>query len=129
MTPAIIAAIVGCLSGLAGLIAAVTLYVKAKTETERIKAETERIKVEREKTARDRNEDSDKLHDAVLKLQFDVSQHKGDIKLLFDKSDDSNKQIALLNTQFATMLAKMDSVIAALGELKEELKEELKDRR
>ena len=114
MTPAIIAAIVGCLSGLAGLIAAVTLYVKAKTETERIKAETERIKVEREKTARDRNEDSDKLHDAVLKLQFEVSQHKGDIKLLFDKADD---------TQLATVLTKMDNVITALGELKEELKD------
>lgn len=72
------------------------------------------------KTARDK--DSADLHDKVLSLEFKSTQNKDNITLLFEQVSDSNKQIALLNTQLATVLTKMDSVIDTLRELKDGIK-------
>jgi len=69
------------------------------------------------KTARDK--DSAELHDKVLALEFRATQNKDNISLLFEQVADTAKAVNALNTQFATMLTKMDSVLETLRELKD----------
>lgn len=112
MDPTITALVVACTS-LVG-----NLALLAKVIADKIKLTAERTET---KTARDR--DSQELHDKVLKLEFSSSQAKDNITLLFEKMEDSNKQSALLNTQLAQVITKMDSVIETLADLKAEIKE------
>jgi uncharacterized coiled-coil DUF342 family protein len=90
-----------------------------------VKVISDKIKLtnERNATKATRDADSTELHDKVLKLEFSSSQAKDNITLLFDKMEDSNKQSALLNTQLAQVITKMDSVIETLADLKAEIKE------
>ena len=69
------------------------------------------------KTARDK--DSAELHDKVLALEFKATQNKDNITLLFEQVADTAKAVGALNTQFATLLTKVDSVLETLRELKE----------
>lgn len=80
------------------------------------------VESDRLTTKEARDKDSLELHDKVLNLEFRSTQNKDNISLLFEQVSDSNKQIALLNTQLATVLTKMDSVIDTLRELKDEVK-------
>ena len=112
MDPVVTALIVACTS-LAG-----NLALLAKVITDKVKLTNERTET---KSARDK--DSQDLHDKVLKLEFSSAQAKDNIALLFTKMEDSNKQAALLNTQLAQVITKMDSVIETLADLKEEIKE------
>lgn len=90
-----------------------------------VKVISDKIKLtnERNATKATRDADSTELHDKVLKLEFSASQAKDNITLLFEKQEDSNKQAALLNTQLAQVITKMDSVIDTLADLKQEIKE------
>lgn len=112
MEPTVAALIVACTS----LVANLALLVKVITD--KIKLTNERTET---KSARDK--DSQELHDKVLKLEFNSTQAKDNISLLFAKLEDSNKQAALLNTQLAQVITKMDSVIDTLTELKKEMRE------
>lgn len=94
------------------------LALLVKVITDKIKLTNDRVA-----TAAARDKDSQELHDKVLKLEFSSSQAKDNITLLFDKMEDSNKQSALLNTQLAQVITKMDSVIETLADLKAEIKE------
>jgi len=112
MDPTITALIIACTS------LAANLAILAKVITDKIKLTTDRTET---KTARDK--DSAELHDKVLKLEFSAGLAKDNIGLLFTQVADSNKQVALLNTQIAQILTKMDSVIDTLMELKKDFKE------
>lgn len=112
MTPEIIAAVVSCLLGVAGLIAAVTAWVKAKTESERIRAE-------RLSTKQERDIDNQAIHDSILKLQFEVTSLKGTSVLHAEHIEDLNKQSATLNTTLAQVLTKLDNISETLKELKD----------
>jgi DNA repair exonuclease SbcCD ATPase subunit len=111
MTPEIIAAIVACLMGIAGLIAAITAWVKAKTSTEQIKAERLRTKESRDK-------DSQDLHDAVMKNTWEISQLK-DMSCHRDQViEQLQQQISILNSTMATTNVKLDTLTEAIKELK-----------
>lgn len=112
MTPTLTAAIVAFITGLGGLVTALTIYVKTKTDNEKIRAE-------RAETCRQRDNDSQELHDAVLKLQFQSTANKDNIQLLFDLNKDNTNAINTLNTQIATVLTKIDTIIDTLNEIKE----------
>lgn len=112
MDPTIAAFIVAATSLLANL------AILVKVVSDKIKLTNERAAT---KTMRDA--DSQQLHDKVLKLEFNSTQAKDNIGLLFTQVADSNKQISLLNNQLTQVLTKMDSVIDTLGELKQEIKE------
>ena len=112
MTPEIIAAVVSCLLGLAALFGAVTAWVKAKTESERIRAE-------RLSTKQERDNDSQAVHDSILKLQFEVTGLKDIASLHSEHIEDLNKQSATLNTTLAQVLVKLDNIFETLKELKE----------
>lgn len=113
--PEFIAAVIGVLTGIGSLLAAITLYVKNR-------ADVGSIREERKATKAVRDEDSQKMHDDILKLQFQEQQNKDNIGLLFNQVADSNKQISLLTQQLAQVLVKMDNVITTLQELKEDFK-------
>ena len=113
--PEFIAAIIGVISGFGALLTAIALFIKSR-------AEVGSIREERKATKALRDEDSQKMHDDILKLQFQGQQNKDNIGLLFQQVADSNKQIALMNQQLTQVLVKMDNVITTLKELKEDFK-------
>lgn len=76
-------------------------------------------KDDRAATKEARNKDSAELHDKVLALEFRATQNKDNISLLFEQVADTAKAVGALNTQFATLLTKVDSVLDTLKELKE----------
>ena len=115
--PEVIAAVVSVLMGLAGVLTAIALYIKSK-------ADVSAIREERKATKTVRDDDSQKMHDDILKLQFQSRENKDDIGLLFQQVADSNKQIALMNQQLTQVLVKMDNVITTLKELKEDFRNE-----
>lgn len=113
--PEIIAAVVSILMGVSGVLTAIAVYIKSR-------ADVSAIRDERKATKTLRDEDSQKMHDDILKLQFQEQQNKDNIGLLFQQVADSNKQIALMNQQLTQVLVKMDNVITTLKELKEDFK-------
>lgn len=115
--PEIIAAVVSVFMGVSGVLTAIAVYIKSR-------ADVSAIRDERKATKTLRDEDSQKMHDDILKLQFQEQQNKDNIGLLFQQVADSNKQIALMNQQLTQVLVKMDNVITTLKELKEDFKNE-----
>lgn len=113
--PEIIAAVVSVFMGVSGVLTAIAVYIKSR-------ADVSAIRDERKVTKTLRDEDSQKMHDDILKLQFQAQQNKDNIGLLFSQVADSNKQISLLTQQLAQVLVKMDNVITTLQELKEDFK-------
>lgn len=113
--PEFVTAVIAVLMGISAVLTAIAVYIKSK-------AEVGAIRDERNVTKAQRDEDSQRMHDDILKLQFQSRQDKDDIGLLFTQVADSNKQIALLTRQLSEVLVKMDSVIDTLKELKEDFK-------
>jgi uncharacterized coiled-coil protein SlyX len=60
------------------------------------------------------------LHDKVLALEFKATQNKDNITLLFEQVADTAKAVGALNTQFATLLTKVDSVLDTLKEMRQQ---------
>lgn len=114
--PEIIAAVVSILMGVSGVLTAIAVYIKSRSDVSAIRDE-------RKATKTLRDEDSQKMHDDILKLQFQEQQNKDNIGLLFQQVADSNKQIALMNQQLTQVLVKMDNVITTLQELKEDFRD------
>lgn len=115
--PEIIAAVVSVFMGVSGVLTAIAVYIKSR-------ADVSAIREERKATKTFRDDDSQKMHDDILKLKFQEQQNKDNIALLFQQVADSNKQIALMNQQLTQVLVKMDNVITTLKELKEDFKNE-----
>ncbi len=113
--PEIIAAVVSVFMGVSGVLTAIAVYIKSR-------ADVSAIRDERKATKTLRDEDSQKMHDDILKLQFQEGQNRDNIGLLFQQVADSNKQISLMNQQLTQVLVKMDNVINTLKELKEDFK-------
>lgn len=115
--PEIIAAVVSVFMGVSGVLTAIAVYIKSR-------ADVSAIREERKSTKAMRDDDSQKMHDDILKLKFQEQQNKDNIALLFQQVADSNKQIALMNQQLTQVLVKMDNVITTLKELKEDFRNE-----
>ena len=111
MTAEIIAAIVACLMGLAGLIAAVTAWVKAKTESERIRSERLSTKTTRDQEAKD-------LRDQILKNTWEINRLKEQAEHNDTLVEDLRSQVAAVNSEVARALVKLDDIAADLKELR-----------
>ena len=112
MTPEIVTAIVACLMGLAGLIAAITAWVKAKTESERIRSERVATKAERDN-------DSQILHDQILKNTWEINTLKETQKHSDNLIEDLRQQVGAVNTEVAKALVKLDEIQKSITELKD----------
>lgn len=103
----------------ATLIGAVVLLLTNTAAVIKVWGDNIATKDDREATKAARDKDSSELHDKVLALEFRATQNKDNISLLFEQVADTAKAVNALNTQFATMLTKMDSVLETLRELKD----------
>ena len=104
----------------ATLIGAVVLLLTNTAAVIKVWGDNIATKDDRLATKSARDKDSAELHDKVLALEFKSTQNKDNITLLFEQVADTAKAVGALNTQFATMLTKMDSVLETLKELKEQ---------
>ena len=111
MTPTLTAAIVALITGLGGLVTALTIYVKTKTDTEKIRAE-------RAETCRQRNSDSQELHDAVQRNMWDIQQLKDGASHRDTLIEDLQKQINILNSTLAVTNAQLTSLVDVIKEMK-----------
>ena len=75
-----------------GLLVAVTGWIKNHSEVVSINQDRETVKA-------NRDADSQKLHDDVLRLQCTQSTHADNIKVLFEQSVAANASIGSLTTQ------------------------------
>lgn len=112
MTPQLIAAIVACLMGIAGLVGAITAWVKAKTSTEQIRAERLRTKESRDSEAKE-------LRDQILRNTWEINQLKENAKHSETLVDDLRAQVAAVNTEVAKALVKLDEIARSILELKQ----------
>lgn len=110
--PELSAAIVACVTGLGGLVTAITAWVQSKTEMTTLRSEREQTKVVRD-------QDSLKTHDDIEKLKFQVDANKNNIGLLFEKSADAVSAIGALNTQLAVVLTRLDTVTDLLKDIRD----------
>lgn len=106
------AAIIGVITGLGGLIAAITAWVKAKTETEHIRAE-------RAITGKQRDEDSQKMHDEQIRMQCQLEQQVQNIKILFEQSLKNSNDISELSKQHAEVMVELRNILETLKEIKD----------
>ena len=103
----------------ATLIGAVVLLLTNTAAVIKVWGDNIATKDDRLATKSARDKDSAELHDKVLALEFKATQNKDNITLLFEQVADTAKAVGVLNTQFATLLTKVDSVLETLKELKE----------
>ena len=105
MTPELIAAIVGLLVALTGL-------VKVWTEVAKVKAF-------RASTAVQRDRAEQELRDLIQKTSWECQRNKEDILFTKTHLDDHQLQLSTMNTELAKLGTKMDSVLEAIKELKQ----------
>ena len=105
ISPELATAIIACLG-------AVAAWLKAHSDVGQINNERAETKILRDK-------DSQEMHDAILKLQFQAGLLKDENSALKTRIDDCNKQITTLTTQLAEVLVRLDNIIETLKELKE----------
>lgn len=77
----------------------------------------------RKETKVERDKDSQELHDAVLKLQFEVTNIKGDFAQQHNVNDDLNKQIIELSKAVAQFSVAVETLTQAVAELKQDIRE------
>ena len=73
-----------------------------------------KIKNDRAKTKVMRDEDSQKMHDDVLKLKFEVTSLKDIVNLHRDKLDSIEKQVGIINTELVKLNMSVDHLVKAL---------------
>lgn len=112
-------AIVACLGALTTLAGAVTLYVKQKTENEKRKAQIAEIVADRERVQKERDKAERELRDNVQKATWEIDRLKSELTLTNTKVAEQEKISNTLNVELAKISTKMDEVISALKDLKE----------
>ena len=100
------------------LIAAIVLVLGAAATYLKSKAEINKIRAERLATKAERDLDSEKLHDRMLKAEFSITQLKDNQALQATVVDDLRDQCATLNTN----IVKLDTNVANLTEAIKDLK-------
>lgn len=120
MSPEIIAAIVGVLSGLGGLIGALTIYIKQRTKLDATRNDIQAIATSRVETAERRDREMQDLRETVTKNTWNIDQLKNEMSHRDTLLDDLRAQVAALNTSLAVVGQKIDTLTDAIRELKEQ---------
>ena len=120
MSPEIIAAIVGVLTGLGGLIGALTCYIKQRTKIDATRNDIQAIANSRVETAERRDRETQELRDTVTRHTWDINQLKDEMSHRDTLLDDVRTQVAALNTTMAVVGQKIDTLTEVMRELKEQ---------
>lgn len=73
-----------------------------------------KIKNDRAKTKVERDNDSQQMHDDVLKLKFEVTGLKDIVNLHRDKLDSIEKQVGIINTELVKLNIQVEHLVKAL---------------
>ena len=106
------AAIVACISGFGGLGTAVTAWIKSKAEVEKVRAE-------RAITGKQRDEDAQKMHDDMIRMQCQLEQQDKNIKILFEQSVANSTAINDLSKQHGEVMVQLRNILDTLKEIKD----------
>ena len=105
------AAIVACISGFGGIGTAVTAWVKSKAEVEKVRAE-------RAITGKQRDEETQKMHDDMIRMQCKQAEFENNQKILFEQSIKNTNDISELRKQHAEVMVKLTNILETLKEIK-----------
>lgn len=81
------------------------------------------IQAKRKETKSERDQDSQAIHDKILKHEFEISNLKGDLSLQHNVNDDLNKQIVELSKAVAQFSVAVDTLTQAVAELKQDIRD------
>lgn len=87
-----------------------------------------RMEKDRQETKAARDNDSQNLHDDILKLKFDVTNLKGIANLHRDKLDSIDKQLGLVNQELTKLNIQVEHLTAALERQNEIMMNTLKNK-
>ncbi len=119
MSVELVGALVGLVSSLGILAAAVTTYVKQRTKIEAAQTEIRAIADARTETAERRDRETQELRDTVQRHTWDINQLKDEMSHRDTLLDDLRAQVAALNTSLAVFGQKIDTLTEVMRELKE----------
>lgn len=88
-----------------------------------------KIKNDRAKTKVERDNDSQQMHDDVLKLKFEVTGLKDIVNLHRDKLDSIEKQLGIVNQELVRLNLQVEHLTEALKEQNLILKETIQNAR
>ena len=81
------------------------------------------IQSKRKETKIERDSDSQKIHDDILKLQFETTNLKGEVSQQKNINDDLNKQVVELSKAVAQFSIAADTLTESVKELKEDIRD------
>ena len=85
-----------------------------------------KVEKDREATKKTRDEDSQTIHDTLLKHDFKLSELAGIVNLHRDKLDSIDKQLTIVNTELVKLNVQVEHLADALKEQNEIMKEQLR---
>lgn len=119
MSAELIGALVGLVSSLGILAAAVTTYVKQRTKIEATQTEIRAITDARAETATRRDNEMQELRETVTKTTWDINRIKDEMSHRDNLLEDLRAQLSALNTTMAVVGQKLDILSEVIKELKE----------
>lgn len=120
MSPELIGALVGLVSSLGILAAAVTTYVKQRTKIEAAQTEIRAIADARTETATRRDNEMQELRETVTQTTWEINRIKDEMSHRDTLLEDLRAQLSALNTTMAVVGQKMDTLSEVIKELKEQ---------
>ena len=83
------------------------------------------VEKDREATKKTRDEDSQSIHDTLLKHDFKLSELAGIVNLHRDKLDSIDKQLTIVNTELVKLNVQVEHLADALKEQNEIMRQQL----
>lgn len=102
--------------------AAVISFLVAVTGWLKNHSDVATINKDRETVKANRDADSQKIHDDVIRLQERVDTHTMQVKTLFENAAATSAMVNDLKNQLTEVITNMRTIIEALKELKDEVK-------
>lgn len=85
-----------------------------------------KVEKDREVTKQQRDNDSQVIHDDILKLKFDVTNLQGIVNLHKDKLESIDKQLGLVNQELVKLNIQVEHLATALEKQNEIMLEQMK---
>lgn len=88
-----------------------------------------KVEKDREVTKQQRDNDSQSIHDDILKLKFDVTNLQGIVNLHKDKLESIDKQLGLVNQELVKLNIQVEHLANALEKQNEIMMEQMKTKK
>lgn len=106
----------------AAVVGALVLLLSNTAALVKVWTDNAKTKEDRAATRAARDQDSQQLHDDMIRAQERISTQTSQIKTLFEMAAASNEAVNTLKTQNTRIITLMDTIVKAIDELKNEVK-------